>query len=85
MESLSLRVWHPSPWHSVIQGEGGGSYREGGWGEDMPRGYKKGEQGGMTSDVQYKLHFYFGRFFQDVVFQIVGERMHNNFVDVIII
>ena len=23
MESLSLRVWHPSPWHSVIQGEGG--------------------------------------------------------------
>ena len=54
MESLSLRVWHPSPWHSVIQGEGWGVYRKGGWVED-------------------------------VVFQILGERMHNNFVDLIII
>ena len=63
----------------------GGVYRKEGLGGDMSRGNKKGEQGGMTSDVQYKLHFYFRRFFQDVVFQILGERMHNNFVDVIII
>lgn len=63
MESLSLRVWHPSPWHSVIQGEGWGVYRKGGWVEDMPRGYKKGEQGGMTGDVQCKVTFLFWEIF----------------------
>ena len=77
LASITLAFRHPRG--------GGGVYRKEGLGGDMSRGNKKGEQGGMTSDVQYKLHFYFGRFFQDVVFQILGERMHNNFVDVTII
>lgn len=78
LASITLAFRHP-------RGGGGEFTEKKVWEETCPRGIKKGEQGGMTSDVQYKLHFYFGRFFQDVVFQILGERMHNNFVDVIII
>lgn len=63
MESLSLRVWHPSPWHSVIQGEGGGVYRKEGLGGDMSQGNKKRRTGRHDQRCPVQVTFLFWEIF----------------------